>query len=189
MTDSLDEEYDIQPSVSRNVNILQSIGTRMAEARRRLGRESPEFLRENASEDETEAQLQKTFRQMAGLRGRSRIELRSSNQRITAPGGNRFSSFKNAGRAHHQRSVYGNNGDSGVRKAAREDSRQLDRNTMLDISYTDNSDTGRRISVAPRKGTIKLKPAPKHNKPGNWRDGTVIDGKPTQGAWCVDELG
>ncbi len=26
-------------------------------------------------------------------------------------------------------------------------------------------------------GTIKLKkPAPKHNKPGNWRDGSVIDG-------------
>lgn len=26
-------------------------------------------------------------------------------------------------------------------------------------------------------GTIKLKkPAPKHSKPGNWRDGSVIDG-------------
>jgi hypothetical protein len=38
------------------------------------------------------------------------------------------------------------------------------------------------IKVAPTKkdkpnGTIKLKkPAPKHNKPGNWRDGSVIDG-------------
>jgi SAGA-associated factor 73 len=40
------------------------------------------------------------------------------------------------------------------------------------------------IKVAPKKEgkdkpstTIKLKkPAPKHNKPGNWRDGSVIDG-------------
>jgi len=38
------------------------------------------------------------------------------------------------------------------------------------------------IKVTPRKemrpnGTVKLKrPAPKHNKPGNWRDGSVIDG-------------
>lgn len=40
------------------------------------------------------------------------------------------------------------------------------------------------IKVAPKKeskdkpnGTIKLKkPAPKHSKPGNWRDGSVIDG-------------
>ena len=40
------------------------------------------------------------------------------------------------------------------------------------------------IKVAPQKEakdklntTIKLKkPAPKHNKPGNWRDGSVIDG-------------
>lgn len=38
------------------------------------------------------------------------------------------------------------------------------------------------IRVAPKKekkgsGTIKLKkPPPKHDKPGNWRDGSVIDG-------------
>jgi hypothetical protein len=38
------------------------------------------------------------------------------------------------------------------------------------------------VKVTPRKeirpnGTIKLKrPAPKHNKPGNWRDGSVVDG-------------
>lgn len=46
------------------------------------------------------------------------------------------------------------------------------------------SDDENTIKVAPKKdtkdkpnGTIKLKkPAPKHNKPGNWRDGSVIDG-------------
>jgi SAGA-associated factor 73 len=46
------------------------------------------------------------------------------------------------------------------------------------------SDDESTIKVAPKKetkdkpnGTIKLKkPAPKHNKPGNWRDGSVIDG-------------
>jgi hypothetical protein len=190
MADSLDEEYDPQPSIYKNTDILQSSGAQTTEAQRRPGRESPDFLRESASEDETEAQPQKAFRQTAGLKDRSRTELRSSNRRRTAPGGNRFSLFKNAERAHHQRSVYGNSGDTGLRKAAWEDSRQLDRNTMLDISYTDNSDTERRISEAPRKGTIKpKKPAPKHNKPRTWRDGSVIDGKPTQGAWCVDELG
>ena len=31
----------------------------------------------------------------------------------------------------------------------------------------------------PRNGTIKLKkPPPKHNKPGNWRDGSVVEGVP-----------
>jgi hypothetical protein len=52
------------------------------------------------------------------------------------------------------------------------------------------SDDESTIKVAPTKkepkdkpnGTLKLKkPAPKHNKPGNWRDGSVIDGTPTQG--------
>jgi hypothetical protein len=44
------------------------------------------------------------------------------------------------------------------------------------------------VTVTPKKelkdgvirpnGTIKLRrPAPKHNKPGNWRDGSVIDGQ------------
>jgi SAGA-associated factor 73 len=47
------------------------------------------------------------------------------------------------------------------------------------------SDDELTIKVAPKKeakdklnSTIKLKkPAPKHNKPGNWRDGSVIDGE------------
>ena len=47
------------------------------------------------------------------------------------------------------------------------------------------SDDENTIKVAPKKdikgkqnGSIKLKkPAPKHNKPGNWRDGSVIDGE------------
>jgi SAGA-associated factor 73 len=46
------------------------------------------------------------------------------------------------------------------------------------------SDDDSTIKVAPKKvakdkpaGKIKLKtPAPKQNKPGNWRDGSVIDG-------------
>ena len=46
------------------------------------------------------------------------------------------------------------------------------------------SDDEMTIKVAPKKEakdkpntTMKLKkPAPKHNKPGNWRDGSVIDG-------------
>ncbi len=46
------------------------------------------------------------------------------------------------------------------------------------------SDDENTIKVAPKKeakdkptGTIKLKkPAPKISKPGNWRDGSVIDG-------------
>ena len=45
-----------------------------------------------------------------------------------------------------------------------------------------NDDDGP-VKVTPMKkeksgsGTIKLKkPAPKHSKPGNWRDGSVIDG-------------
>ncbi|KAK0106746.1 hypothetical protein ONS96_004364 [Cadophora gregata f. sp. sojae] len=48
------------------------------------------------------------------------------------------------------------------------------------------SDDESTIKVAPKKetkdkptGTIKLKkPPPKHNKPGNWRDGSVVDGGP-----------
>jgi hypothetical protein len=33
-------------------------------------------------------------------------------------------------------------------------------------------------SVIRPNGMIKLKrPAPKHNKPGNWRDGSVVDGQ------------
>jgi SAGA-associated factor 73 len=51
-------------------------------------------------------------------------------------------------------------------------------------SATLASDDELTIKVAPKKegkdkpnSTIKLKkPAPKHNKPGNWRDGSVIDG-------------
>jgi hypothetical protein len=140
MADSLDEEYDPQPSIYKNANILQSIGTRTAEVRKRPGRGNPKFERENASEDETEAQPQKTFRQTAGLRDRSRTEFRSSNQRRTAPRGNRFSSLKNSERAHPRRSV-GNIGDTGLRKAAREDSRQVDRHTISDRSYSDVSDT------------------------------------------------
>lgn len=52
------------------------------------------------------------------------------------------------------------------------------------------SDDDSTIKVAPKKvakdkpaGKIKLKtPAPKQNKPGNWRDGSVIDGWYSQGA-------
>lgn len=53
------------------------------------------------------------------------------------------------------------------------------------------SDDESTIKVAPKKDIkdkligIKLKkPPPKHNKPGNWRDGSVIDGRwgcPTAG--------
>jgi len=47
-----------------------------------------------------------------------------------------------------------------------------------------SDDENNTIKVATKKetrdkpnGIIKLKkPAPKHNKPGNWRDGSVIDG-------------
>merc|ERR1711939_1080190 len=50
------------------------------------------------------------------------------------------------------------------------------------------SDDESTIKVAPKKetkdkptGTIKLKkPPPKHNKPGNWRDGSVVDGGPSE---------
>ena len=62
------------------------------------------------------------------------------------------------------------------------------------ISTIAASDDESTIKVAPTKtakdnstsakagasagGTIKLKrPAPKHNKPGNWRDGSVVDGE------------
>jgi hypothetical protein len=45
------------------------------------------------------------------------------------------------------------------------------------------SDDESTIKVAPRKegkvanGTIKLKrPAPKHKSPGNWKEGSVVDG-------------
>jgi hypothetical protein len=139
MADSLDEKYDPQPSIYKSANILWSSGAQTAEARRRAGRGSPKFSRENALGDETEAQPQKTIRQTAGLRDRSRTELRSSNRRRAAPGGNRFSSFKNSERAHPRRSV-GNIGDTGLRTAAREDSRQVDRDTISDRSYSDVSD-------------------------------------------------
>merc|ERR1712093_524881 len=50
------------------------------------------------------------------------------------------------------------------------------------------SDDESTIKVAPKKetkdkptGTIKLKkPPPKHNKPRNWRDGSVVDGGPSE---------
>ncbi|KAL2073988.1 hypothetical protein VTL71DRAFT_7766 [Oculimacula yallundae] len=53
-------------------------------------------------------------------------------------------------------------------------------------SKANASDDDSTIKVAPKKetkdkpnGTIKLKkPAPKHTKPGNWRDGSVVDGGP-----------
>jgi hypothetical protein len=138
MADSVDKEYDSQPSIYKNANILQSSGAQTA-VTRRPGRGSPKLSLENTSEDETEAQPQKTFRQTAGLRDRSRTELRSSDRRRTAPGGNRFSSFKNSERAHPRRSV-GNIRDMGLRKAAREDSRQVDRDTISDRSYSNVSD-------------------------------------------------
>ena len=53
---------------------------------------------------------------------------------------------------------------------------------MADSSAPVGSDEESTVKVTPRKeirpnGTIKLKrPAPKHNKPGNWRDGSVVDG-------------
>jgi hypothetical protein len=175
MADSVDEEYAHQPSISKNANTFQPSGSgaRTAEARRRSGRQSSEFLRDNASD----APPQKSFRQTAGLRDQSRTELRSSNQRRTAPGGIRFSRFQRAGRAHPRRSGYGNNGDTELREATRGDPRQVDRDTMSDRSYSDNSDTGGRMSEAAGNGTIKpKKPAPKHNKPGNWRNDSVIDG-------------
>jgi hypothetical protein len=135
MADSIDEEYDPQPSIPKNANMLQPIGTRIVEARRRLERESPEFLRENALEDESEAAPQKTLRQTAGLRDRSRTELRSRNQRRKVNGGNQNYKFKGAECVHPRRSEYGNNGGTALGRAARENSRQLDRNTMPDISY------------------------------------------------------
>jgi len=139
MADSLDEKYDPQPSIYKSANILWSSGAQTAEARRRAGRGSPKFSRENALGDETEAQPQKTIRQTAGLRDRSRTELRSSNRRRAAPGGNRFSPFENSERAHPRRSV-GDIGGAGLGKAAREDSRQVDRDTISDRSYSDVSD-------------------------------------------------
>ncbi|OBT46819.1 hypothetical protein VE00_01926 [Pseudogymnoascus sp. WSF 3629] len=53
--------------------------------------------------------------------------------------------------------------------------------TKKDSSAPVGSDEESTVKVTPRKeirpnGTIKLKrPAPKHNKPGNWRDGSVVD--------------
>jgi hypothetical protein len=69
-------------------------------------------------------------------------------------------------------------------------------NLISTIAASDDEST---IKVAPTKtakdnstsakagasggGTIKLKrPAPKHNKPGNWRDGSVVDGEFARGA-------
>jgi hypothetical protein len=74
-------------------------------------------------------------------------------------------------------------------------SRAID--AMLTAPAIVPSDDESTIKVAPTKkepkdkpnGTIKLKkPAPKHNKPGNWRDGSVIDGTPAWEVWCNDEL-
>jgi len=57
------------------------------------------------------------------------------------------------------------------------------------------SDDDSTIKVAPKKaakdksgGKIKLKtPAPKQNKPGNWRDGSVIEGlSPKEGVSHAD---
>jgi SAGA-associated factor 73 len=55
----------------------------------------------------------------------------------------------------------------------------------MHLSANMASDDELTIKVAPKKeakdklnSTIKLKkPAPKYNKPGNWRDGSVIDGE------------
>ncbi len=55
----------------------------------------------------------------------------------------------------------------------------IEANGKTDAPASDDENT---VKVTPRKeirpnGTIKLKrPAPKHNKPGNWRDGSVVDG-------------
>lgn len=68
---------------------------------------------------------------------------------------------------------------------------------MVDTSAPVGSDDeGGTVKVTPRKeirpnGTIKLKrPAPKHNKPGNWRDGSVVDGMstPVIDGWEVVKL-
>jgi SAGA-associated factor 73 len=58
---------------------------------------------------------------------------------------------------------------------------------LITASTAAGTDDETPVKVTPRKeskdgvirpnGTIKLKrPAPKHNKPGNWRDGSVVDG-------------
>lgn len=58
---------------------------------------------------------------------------------------------------------------------------------MITASTALGTDDESPVKVTPKKevkdgvtrpnGTIKLKrPAPKHNKPGNWRDGSVVDG-------------
>jgi len=57
---------------------------------------------------------------------------------------------------------------------------------MIIASTAPGTDDESLVKINPRKdkdsvirpnGTFKLKrPAPKHNKPGNWRDGSVVDG-------------
>jgi hypothetical protein len=58
----------------------------------------------------------------------------------------------------------------------------------LTLTPATGTDEESPVKVTPKKevkdgvirpnGTIKLKrPAPKHNKPGNWRDGSVVDGE------------
>jgi hypothetical protein len=60
--------------------------------------------------------------------------------------------------------------------------------TLIIALTAPGTDDESSVTVTPKKelkdgvirpnGTIKLRrPAPKHNKPGNWRDGSVVDGQ------------
>ena len=60
--------------------------------------------------------------------------------------------------------------------------------TLIIVLAAPGTDDESSVTVTPKKelkdgvirpnGTIKLRrPAPKHNKPGNWRDGSVVDGQ------------
>jgi hypothetical protein len=56
-----------------------------------------------------------------------------------------------------------------------------------DIAHTDEEATTIKVASGKkqqRDGVIKLKkPAPKHSKPGNWKDGSIIDGESPRNRW------
>jgi hypothetical protein len=132
MDDSVNEENNPQPSISKNTSTLQPSGARTAEAQRHPRIKVPQYSGENASEDEPEASPRKIYHPTTGLRGQSHTELRSRNQRRKVNGGNQVSKLKNAERVHPRSSEYGG---TALGRAAVGNSRQLDRNTMSDRSY------------------------------------------------------
>jgi hypothetical protein len=145
MADSFDEEDDPQPGVFSNTNILRSSRARTPEAQRRLGIGISEPSRENDSEDRADATPRNPYRQTGGLRDRSRTELRSRNRGRATFGGSRFSRFRGPQVTQSRGPMYRDNG-SQRGKVVRKGSQQLDRNTISNISDSDDSDIQRDLA-------------------------------------------